>query len=547
MINFKTDYYRRIFWELSKKKINFLHGTYLYASQNFACNYSHFTLQCLGVILLAKELNLINHTLIIIRPDLHSRFQDELLKTFNLDKFNYTILDPTKVYKIDNLFYCDSLFDYSISKSFIEVYERAAQKLHFNKNRFKQRIYLTRINNKTNRVAINEQELIDYLSNSGFQILDFDNMTILDQIGAIIQAKVICAPHGASGANLVYKQKDKFKFIEIFSQNRLINFHANILQAKNCNYTATVNKAQHPHIAGHIEDGPFEIDIDLLKETYNTYNHKFHQKACYDVFPESAYNKLLSMASKNNLEFFSPKNNPNSTPEDLIFYILSLFKISCDKNTIHKYLLNELFVQNREDFSNIIVKLSRLLEDKSLYPILFNLINKTFNYSNIYKLIKWNKNNLGKNDYYSYINCILQQQNFINNQFCLQKSTNSKEFSSTALLTWHNSFIYLSQDKRSIKHGLNLQDSYPITNINERGISLKDREKNIFIQDIGNDGNINWTTNEVFLNLEKRGENIFSIKIKNKYLSARNDGSFLLQPTAQEWELFFINKYFYHS
>ncbi|MFA6989418.1 MAG: glycosyltransferase 61 family protein [Candidatus Gastranaerophilaceae bacterium] len=77
-------------------------------------------------------------------------------------------------------------------------------------------IYLSR--NKGSRRILNEQELINYLNNMGFQVVYPESMSYEEQIAAFANAEVILTQHGAGLTNLCFC-KPSTKVIEIFNEN----------------------------------------------------------------------------------------------------------------------------------------------------------------------------------------------------------------------------------------------------------------------------------------------------------------------------------------
>jgi capsular polysaccharide biosynthesis protein len=65
-------------------------------------------------------------------------------------------------------------------------------------------LYVTRRAGLNNRAVVNEGQLISFLSDRGFDIVDPGELSVADQIGAFASASVIVSAHGAALANLVF-------------------------------------------------------------------------------------------------------------------------------------------------------------------------------------------------------------------------------------------------------------------------------------------------------------------------------------------------------
>ncbi|RYX82912.1 glycosyltransferase family 61 protein, partial [bacterium] len=74
-------------------------------------------------------------------------------------------------------------------------------------------IYIQR---KSGRKVTNEQELINYLQQKGFEILQAESLTVAQQACVFSEARFVVAPHGAGLTNLVFSQPG-CKIIDIFS------------------------------------------------------------------------------------------------------------------------------------------------------------------------------------------------------------------------------------------------------------------------------------------------------------------------------------------
>lgn len=243
--------------------------TALFANYFQGRNYSHFTMQALGVLLLAKERNILSKKILVIKPK-PTKFIDFLLKLINIE--NSITLENNVVYKLNSLFYSNVYFHTTYShtlkpwnKIYIDLYNKNIKDLIYDTNITK--IYIARRSKK--RKCLNEEEVITFLAKFGYKTVYFDNISPLEQISLIESANSIIAPHGASGANFCYKSKKEFKFIEIFA-NRFVNWHTLILNSKNCNYSAIRCQAENNSI-----ESDFKIDLTLLEKALCETSHKF--------------------------------------------------------------------------------------------------------------------------------------------------------------------------------------------------------------------------------------------------------------------------------
>ena len=80
-----------------------------------------------------------------------------------------------------------------------------------------ERIYISR-QSVTNRLVINENEVISFLEKFGFTSICLESMSVRQQAALLAQAKVVVAPHGSGLTNTVFCSPGT-KVIEIFSPN----------------------------------------------------------------------------------------------------------------------------------------------------------------------------------------------------------------------------------------------------------------------------------------------------------------------------------------
>ena len=65
-------------------------------------------------------------------------------------------------------------------------------------------VYITRGQTPNNRRVVNEDEVLATLAPLGFEVVDFDHLTVREQIKTFAELDVLVAPHGAALANLVF-------------------------------------------------------------------------------------------------------------------------------------------------------------------------------------------------------------------------------------------------------------------------------------------------------------------------------------------------------
>ena len=139
-----------------------------------------------------KEINLGLHR------NSSNRFREliqQILKQMNIkiNKFNY--LDD------DFYFFEDSKIPQFFNDTFsVKILNKILSKKNVNK---KNKLYLSR-QNSNYRNLINEGDIIENLKNLGFEILDTNNISILEQINKFSEAETIISATSSSLANIVF-------------------------------------------------------------------------------------------------------------------------------------------------------------------------------------------------------------------------------------------------------------------------------------------------------------------------------------------------------
>lgn len=83
----------------------------------------------------------------------------------------------------------------------------------FTENTLVNKLYYIKRGIKYGRLVLNEEEIINHLKKMyAFEIIDFDDYTILEAIGMMRSAKVIIGMHGAALTNMVYMPKGGYVF-----------------------------------------------------------------------------------------------------------------------------------------------------------------------------------------------------------------------------------------------------------------------------------------------------------------------------------------------
>jgi len=97
-----------------------------------------------------------------------------------------------------------------------------------------ERLYISR-QSVTNRLVINENEVISFLEKFGFTSVCLESLSVQQQAALLAQAKVVVAPHGSGLTNTVFCSPGT-KVIEIFSPNYVYHCYWLLSNLVGCEY-----------------------------------------------------------------------------------------------------------------------------------------------------------------------------------------------------------------------------------------------------------------------------------------------------------------------
>lgn len=498
-------------------------GTTIFCRHILDSNYSHFILNALGTFLLAKDNGLLSKTINIAISN-KSTFQKQLIEICGIDKFNIIELEPHILYQFEKLIYSNIYFDYIYHHTYISLFERLTHNL---KIKSKINLYITRSN--AGRRAINQEEVVNYFKARNFEIVDFDKIPVLLQIILVNNASILCAEHGASGANLVWRSPEDFKFIEIFSDKWVNSHHANLLHSKNCEYSFTINSALNPENPDPFS--PYKINLALLDQALQQPSYTFTRKQI-----EMDVNKIkrdilneVSLAIPEKLSTIL-KIRQDEAIGDYEGVLHKLSKIDIDKmdnQHLYAYCKAILMSGNYLQLQSIFLRL-RNISFKTFKRLFCDMCIKLFSFDSL------KSHNLIIDEGRSLKSATLKR---ILNEYT-EISRKLLNYPADALLTWHNNFLCVN-DKGIFTNGIN-EDNYLTRMVYGNILYLFSPKMNKYIVGINDDCSVIFGDNPIGLYIEKHNEWNFSIKYKNKYLSSINNGKCRWAPCPREWERYFI-------
>ncbi len=513
------------YWKLLRRnEYQVIDYPILYLSHPYDCNFSHFTLQCLPGLLMAKTAGIISKELRIIVAD-EKPFQKQFLKLLGCVNLKIVKLEQNKLYKLTNCLYCTSLYDFLHGKEFVKYFESAARRLEL---RVSPDIYITR-NNNSLRPATNELEVIEFLHKRGFEIFDFDRLPVAVQIALFRSARHICAAHGASGANLAWiSPAHHFKFTEIFSSNRTAYCHASLLQAKDCDYSATVNRAVAPaRVAG--PDAPFTINLELLDYALQNPIYKFKATDGQN----NAENELKKLADSC-ASFISEPNKLLIEAE----HLRSEGKIAEAIATLKKSDIN----LHRHGGINLLLKLTFMDMDLEEYKALVNYILAQ-RFQDCYCALSEFSMLTSNYGFAREIQNLLKKhgKDGIANYYS-QMISYFEKLPLNILMTWHFTIVRYDAVNKTI---VNIKENNSNIQFVVKGnrIFLYVPEVDGYIAEISQSGECLIAKDEVSFEIVPKNQFNFVIVKDGLFLSARPNGTFCWMPHPLEWERFFLKQH----
>lgn len=235
-------------------------------------NYFHWLFDVLPrLYLVSKIYNLKNIDYFLV-PSFEKKFQIDTLKMLGFKKERILDCRSYRHFNCKKIISADHPYMFNTNKlenlNNIPIWISKFLKNNFLKCKIKglnyKKIYIDRKVKdvkRFTRLITNNNKIKFILKKNGFKILYMEDYTISEQISIVNNAKIICGLHGAAFANIVFCKKNTF-IVEMTTKTTGD-------QIKNL---SKKNKLKYIRIEGvskgptHYQNGPIEIDINLLKK-----------------------------------------------------------------------------------------------------------------------------------------------------------------------------------------------------------------------------------------------------------------------------------------
>jgi len=118
------------------------------------------------------------------------------------------------------------------------------------------RLYISRADARARKVS-NEQEIRDYLAQSGFQIVELAHLAVADQIRAVTSADIIVGPHGMGLTHLAFHERSP-TVVELFHPEIGTDVYAVLSRSLGFTYRYVIGEA--------VSGLDFEVPVDRLAD-----------------------------------------------------------------------------------------------------------------------------------------------------------------------------------------------------------------------------------------------------------------------------------------
>jgi len=182
-------------------KFNFSKKRFLLITDEWTSNYYHWHAFALKRLLILKEKNLIENSLLFLPKKYRSyAFALTSLEKLGIKKSQIVFLRRKSNIKVNELALVVSAQQHQ------DYFNKIREGLRIDTNPT-DRIYISR-EKQSLRFVENEKELVELLSKYGFRKILAENLSYEEQIDIFSKAKYVVGPHGAGLANIFFMAKD---------------------------------------------------------------------------------------------------------------------------------------------------------------------------------------------------------------------------------------------------------------------------------------------------------------------------------------------------
>jgi hypothetical protein len=217
-------------------------GSTVYLDAIWSDSFYHFCMEILGKLFVLKKI--INQLSIKIERIIIRGLGNEFIRFYlsHLGLLEFCIEVPEEPFVAESLLipsYSSSCGYYS--PDFVDYIGSSMRPYRAAKANLPRKVY---ISGRTTRKIINEEEVVKFLTDHGFAIVNPEQLTTPQQIAIFSNASCIVAPHGGSLANLIYAANET-RVLELFGEGWTNYCYYTLAVLLNLKYQYTVEPSDH--------------------------------------------------------------------------------------------------------------------------------------------------------------------------------------------------------------------------------------------------------------------------------------------------------------
>jgi len=238
-------------------------------------NYFHWFFDCLPRLLLFKKNFKFKKNDFFLVPSLKHDYQKKSLSILNIKNLldAYT-LKHIKVNELISVCFestsnppywlvSDLKKNFKLKKTYLlkKISKKKYLKLFINREGI----------NSTIRDAANKSELLNYLKNNNFLIIDPSKLNFLDEIKLFNLSKIVIGMYGAGLTNVIFC-KNNSHVIEL-KNSQTDNLYKNIIKKSKLNYHSSISKRINSNNSTRSWDGSINVDIGKISRVLSKINY----------------------------------------------------------------------------------------------------------------------------------------------------------------------------------------------------------------------------------------------------------------------------------
>lgn len=238
-------------------------------ASNFALkwhdNYWHFTMTALDKIFLMLENGFDGKFFVY-----NKQYLRELLKLTGIPEERFIFVNPEEHYFVNELHVLDDALNDTVHKELVQnTRNKVLQNLDITDiSKYPKRLYIRRLA-PYKRLVSNEDEVLKYLKERGFEAIFPDDFSVEEQIKYFYAADIVVAPHGGCSTNALYMRSNTH-FVELFGYDYINPCMLDVFKHNDMYYHMVVQNCAFEEIHT-TQDSSYTVDLKLLDDILYKY------------------------------------------------------------------------------------------------------------------------------------------------------------------------------------------------------------------------------------------------------------------------------------